>query len=292
MQPKFNLVAPAGVLLFVLLVVMLGSLTGLFTQSIPLAAEDPEKWTRRCMMLWCAILLWPLLQLLRWPGIQATGWTVNPEGPGRGRLLGSGFLMGTGMLILFFLAIWTGTRDWNLSYTPAELPLKIFTYGIGALTVAIVEETIMRGVIFGSLARAWNTAGAMILIGVIFAAAHFLGPSTLALKTGEVGEVMRSTFTRMGGEPDVAIRLLNLFMMNAVLCLLFLKTGSIWMGVGMHAAWVWVKRLNSIVADSDDSSPYRTWFGTNSDFTNAWICLAVLVGLAIWAYPKQGARHA
>jgi membrane protease YdiL (CAAX protease family) len=90
----------------------------------------------------------------------------------------------------------------------------------------------------------------------------------------------------------VAIRLLNLFMMNAVLCLLFLKTGSIWMGVGMHAAWVWVKRLNSILADSNDSSPYRTWFGTNSDFTNAWICLAVLVGLAIWAYPKQGAGHA
>ena len=292
MQPRFNLVAPTAVLLYVLLVVMLGSLTGLFSQSIPLAVEDPEKWARRCMMLWCAILLWPLLKLLHWPGIQATGWAVSPEGPGRSHLLGSGFLMGTGMLILFFLAIWTGTRDWHLSYSPAKLALKFFTYGIGAFTVALVEETIMRGVIFDSLARRWNTAGAVIFIGVIFATAHFIGPSALSLQTGEISEVMRSTFTRMGSEPDVAIRLLNLFMMNAVLCLLFLKTGSIWMGVGMHAAWVWVKRLNSILADSNHGSPYRNWFGTNSDFTNAWICLAVLVGLAIWAYPKQGDGHA
>ncbi|MFT5125710.1 MAG: membrane protease YdiL (CAAX protease family) [Kiritimatiellia bacterium] len=274
--------------LYVLLVVVLGSLTGLATLSIELAAEDPEKWTRRCMMLWGAILLWPLLKVLKWPGMQETGWAIDPDGPGRGRLMGSGFITGAGMIILLFIAVWGGTRYWNLAYPPGKIAVKVFTYGISAFTVALIEETAMRGIIFRSLARSWNTLGAMILIGIVFATAHVLGPSAAALESGDALAVMRSAFTRMTREPDVAIRLLNLFMMNAVMCLLLLKTGNIWMGVGMHAAWVWVKRLNSILADSDETSPLRIWLGTRSDFTNAWICLVVLIGLAIWAYPRKG----
>lgn len=83
---------------------------------------------------------------------------------------------------------------------------------------ATVEELIHRGLLFRLLERAWGTAVAMPVQGVLFALPH--------LENLERGEVV-----------PVAVMLLSVTVLGMLWALLFVLTRNLWVAAANHAAW-------------------------------------------------------
>lgn len=78
----------------------------------------------------------------------------------------------------------------------------------------LVEETMMRGFLFGSLKKGLPVVWAALITSVMFAAAH--------LQFGS-------------GAPLLWVAAIDTFTLSLVLCFLRHKTGSLWPGIGLHA---------------------------------------------------------
>jgi len=154
-----------------------------------------------------------------------------------------------------------------------------------ALAVALVEETLARGVLFRVFSRVWGPWIAAAAISAFFAVAHFLQPSEAVFHHGPLGvqgwHIFLSTFTEFLQTRAIGLRVLSLFLMSLVLCALVWRTGTIWAAVGAHAAWVWVHRLNHERTCDDPASPFASWFGMRSDHTDSPVAVFTLGALLI-----------
>jgi len=90
-------------------------------------------------------------------------------------------------------------------------------YAAGLLVVALAEETLFRGYLQVTLARLvgfWPAAG---LLSLAFGAVHQGNPGESPLGVGAA------------------------VLIGAVLCLCLRLSGSLWWGIGFHAAWDWAQ---------------------------------------------------
>jgi membrane protease YdiL (CAAX protease family) len=81
--------------------------------------------------------------------------------------------------------------------------------------VAVSEETIFRGYLLNTLTRGIGLWPAMIALAALFTLAH------------------------MGNDGENAFGLIAVFTAGLFLCLLRQWSGSLWLGIGFHAAWDW-----------------------------------------------------
>ena len=316
-NPKSQRTAPsvekslAILALFILGIVAIGSFISVL--GVQYLAEDSSllykgeaKFARRVMMI-CALLFAPLLFLwfrIQWPADAswkpAEGYKPNKPWWNfflQGLVLGL-FTMG----ILLALSLVMGTRFVDIDKRGWDLALRFFTYGAGACFIAVFEETLSRGFLFRAIGRRVGIWTAIILTSALFAGAHFLTPSDLAFQTqGSLAErtlsVFSSCFTTGPKESQKILYFLNLSMMGILLCLLTLRTGTIWMAAGTHAGWVWVKKMNSILADRTSKADAETlierrldpghfeWLiGGRSDHADSLVTLLLLSVLAYAVY--------
>jgi membrane protease YdiL (CAAX protease family) len=84
--------------------------------------------------------------------------------------------------------------------------LQILYMSIAILVTPFFEEIIFRGMLLPYLVKHTGLAGGTVLVSLLFALMHFHLPSFLPL-----------------------------LLLSAVLCLAYLRTGSLWVCVGMHA---------------------------------------------------------
>jgi len=88
-----------------------------------------------------------------------------------------------------------------------ELSWLQILYILTAVLVApLFEELIFRGMLFPYLVKRGGLVGGTLLVSLLFALMHFHLPS-----------------------------LVPLFLLSAALCLAYWRTGSLWVGIGMHA---------------------------------------------------------
>jgi membrane protease YdiL (CAAX protease family) len=114
-----------------------------------------------------------------------------------------------------FLVAWsqldTGAKDdlaTDLGADDSTVALVAVTLLV-ALVAPVVEELFFRGFLFGALGRVMNWMLAALATGVVFGLVH------------------------AGGTP--AIFLVPLFVLGALLCVLYRRTGSLLPGMGVHA---------------------------------------------------------
>ncbi len=101
------------------------------------------------------------------------------------------------------------------------------SYVILFLAVAVGEETLFRGYAQVSLSRALSFWPAAILLGLLFGAAHLGNGAT---------------------ESYIGAAAAGLF--GIVLAYSFLKTGSLWLAIGIHAGWDYAESFVFGVSDS------------------------------------------
>jgi len=136
----------------------------------------------------------------------------------------------------------------DLRFDPLKTVWKA-ALGLGAAgLVGVGEEALFRGVL---LRRFVGDAGRVV--GVVATTAVYALVHTLRTGSGARGAVewwagwerLPALFAPLAG-PSVLPSVVGLFAFGLLLAWLRLRTGSLWMGIGVHAAWVAVFRVGRL----------------------------------------------
>ena len=118
----------------------------------------------------------------------------------------------------------------------------IFGAMLTGVTVAFIEETFFRGVLFTAISRTSGAAAAIIAPSLLYASLHFLG-GRLRVPPEEVSwvhgfEVLSKLFERYAEPLTFADSFVALAMLGVLLATVRLRTGAIAACIGLHAAGV------------------------------------------------------
>lgn len=180
-----------------------------------------------------------------------------------------------------------GLRMWKGGVAPdaamlAKLTLQGFLTGI---TVALMEETFIRGAMFTAIARESGARVAIVLTSLLYAATHFLASyrvpadqvsawSGIALVTG--------TLDAFKDPLAIADAFLCLFAVGVLLAAVRATTGNIAACMGLHAGWVWIITFVRVTSEPNDAHPLR-FLVSQFDGLVGWLVLAwtVVIGLVL-----------
>ena len=249
---------------------------------------EPDRIFRRCMVLWAAVLMPLLLKKADFHGWRDLGLAVPGETGARRNIqrMLFGLSLGLGTLgILSVVDILVGGRELSAGALEKNIPARVVSYIAAAMVIALFEEIVCRGLLFRTLSRNWGWLGAGLVTSGFFALAHFASPHPDSFEADSwlqgVGQVLSSAFTYMGGHEHIPLRMANLVLLGLVLCAFVMRTGTVWLGVGMHAGAVWVMKFNGFISDINRDKPYNWFFGQRSDTTDSLLAALLLLGLLI-----------
>jgi hypothetical protein len=157
--------------------------------------------------------LWPLLRALEMASWECVGLRSR-WGLGAARATAGWGIGFAGAMALGAWAVGAGNRVWEQGPLAALWP-SLAT----GVVVAVFEETLFRGVVFGALRREWGAARALWASSVFFGALHFVAaqPKT-PLAT--------------------AAAFVSLTAIGAVLAWCYWRSGSLYLAIGVHAGCV------------------------------------------------------
>jgi membrane protease YdiL (CAAX protease family) len=156
--------------------------------------------------------------------------------------LGIGFLGGVALMLpLSGLLLGLDIRELKPGFDGAWLGL-IAGGLLTGFTVAFIEETFFRGVLFTAVARTSSAAAAVIAPSLLYASLHFLG-GKLRVPADEVSwvhgfEVLSKLFERYVQPLTLVDSFLALAMLGVLFAIIRLRTGAIAACIGLHAAGV------------------------------------------------------
>jgi membrane protease YdiL (CAAX protease family) len=219
-----------------------------------------HRYFSRSIQVTALLLLWPTF---RWLGIyDLVGYSIYPNKYARVDLLVGIFSALLPLALLEILFLWKG---WYV-FTPMVNLLLLMKFLMTAVVVAILEEYFFRGLLLGICRRAFGDQGALWLTSLFFAALHFLNMphggeisvdwfSGLRL-LGEVGE----------GLPEMPLLLgafTTLTLLGIILAWVTLRTHSLWLAIGLHAAWIFGQQSFNHIAHYTLSPADRVfpWLG-------------------------------
>ncbi|MDE1171362.1 MAG: CPBP family intramembrane metalloprotease [Verrucomicrobium sp.] len=164
--------------------------------------------------------------------------------PRRGKDWLGGLEIGLLSALLFAaLAVAAGGRGWT-PQPPLPFLCGLAGVALGAAVLAFVEEVLFRGVIQGTLVRAWGGVPGLLAGAALFALFHFIKvpatfapqPVTWASGFAAVGHA----FEPLGAlaQPNMAFRFATLLAVGLVLGAAYLRTGRLWLSMGLHAGWI------------------------------------------------------
>ena len=163
---------------------------------------------------------------------------------------------------------------------------------ITGLTVAIIEETFLRGAMQTAITRESGARLAILLTSLVYAATHFIGRYRVA-----------AADVNAGSGVDMLTHALGIFVqpfaiLDAFLCLTAVgvllgmvraRTGNIAAPIGLHAGWV---AVIYVVRETSERRPDGAFAWLLSDYDGfiGWMVLAwtaVLGGVLSWWYREE-----
>ena len=173
---------------------------------------------------------------------------------------------------------------------------KTLTYGVGALLVAMIEETLFRGVLFNALRKKGRWVRAALVSSLMFSLIHFAKPiPPFGTVYGEWDSAVRLIpymFNVQGELYHVFPYALTLFMLGMVLAVAYQKSGSIYLSVGLHMGWVWAVRVPDVFL-ARVQRVFPLWFSPGDALAKSYAALLIsalfLIGLW-WMYRVRESR--
>lgn len=224
------------------------------------------RYFNRAMLIAALLAVWPLI---RWAGFDRS---VFPKW----RPLASGFRQftaGFGFAALFLLALGWAFCSAGIYKLRPDAPWMAFGGPLfAAVSVGIVEEFFFRGALLGLFLRSMNAAAALIWGTFIFAIAHFLKPpETFEIPNDQVGwssgfHVLAAILGNFGNVDFLLAEFLTLFAVGWVLAQGRMVTGRLWVGIGLHAGWVFGLKYFSALTRATKAlreGEHLPWIGTN-----------------------------
>ena len=267
-----------------------------------------SRYFNRAVLLAAVLLLWPALRWLN-AGKPKSDLAAANLSRGEAMLrffqlspnrwwwshLLVGFVIAGGTLLLlgwFYVGQgWYELRD-------AGKPLsRILATALGTgLAVGLLEEFVFRGALQVVVAKWLKPRPLFFVIAAFFAVIHFFNPphgleaGTVTATTGlwMVGQIFGHFFSQFANPSFLLAEFAVLFAIGLVLGYTRMKTGSLWLGIGLHAGWVFgVKTLSPMTTRAFGPAEMMPWLGDTLR-VGAVSCLVVsLTGLALWLWLRK-----
>jgi len=153
------------------------------------------------------------------------------------------------ILVMSFCGVFTPYLRLSLSVA-LERSVKAF---LGALASGFLEEIFFRGMIFKGLMEDWKPGAAFVAANLFYSAIHFVKPGE-DLSLSSVGPWSGLVYLGQSFQPflNPAILLpglLGLFLIGLVLSYAFLRTGSLYLSIGLHAGWIFGLKTMRVYGD-------------------------------------------
>lgn len=247
------------------------------------------RYFNRAVMIAALALAWPFL---KWIGLRRDGnWLLLRKNPHPAGHFGIGFGIAAGTLLLLG-AVYVGI-GWYRMNEEAKPLHRMMLSAIGpGLSVAFLEEFLFRGVLFALILRTLRPLPALVFLSSFFAVVHFLKPPEkldlppVAWDTGFW--LLTKIFGQLGSVDFLLAELILLFCVGWVLGWARLKTGSLWLPIGLHAGWVFGIKLFS--AATRKAAPLEEMLplaGPNLRVGFNSVVVVCLCGVIIWLWLRR-----
>ncbi|MBW3571074.1 MAG: CPBP family intramembrane metalloprotease [Gemmatimonadetes bacterium] len=161
--------------------------------------------------------------------------------------------------------------------SPEELAGQFVGVLATALIVALIEELLFRGAMFGTLRRAMRWPAALAVSSAVYAITHFMAraenPPTVDWLSG-----LHVLPTMLAGMTEVRTlfpAFLSLTLAGVILGLAYQWTGDLSASIGIHAGWIfWLKFYGFATRRAPDVDP---WFWGSGKLVDGWLAFAALV---------------
>jgi membrane protease YdiL (CAAX protease family) len=162
--------------------------------------------------------------------------------------LGRGLAIGLAGLAVGLVLCWLGGALVPELRFPAAKTVRKAALGVGAaVLLGVGEETLFRGVLLRRLMADTGRTAGIALTTLVYAVVHVMrgrgSPHVVDAWSGvERLEAMVAPLAHGGALPEVT----GLALLGLLLAAARLRSGSLWLPIGIHAAWVGVFRVGRL----------------------------------------------
>lgn len=219
-------------------------------------------------VLQMAFMLW----LVRWLVVRIEKQKFNGSHLGlisadRGRYIRSGILLAAALSLLTIgIGYFAGTLNYEGNgfelFSPSQVLITLVLGAILACASGFGEEIAFRGYLQSRIAQRYHPAAAVVITAVLFALSH-----------------------PVGNTPNPLLHLATAILVGILFGAIFVRTGSLWMGISLHAMWNFLQIVVFAIRNSADErffgAPLLVFDRVPGTTQMLIELLAVLVGLAI-----------
>jgi membrane protease YdiL (CAAX protease family) len=201
---------------------------------------------------------------------------------------------GVGAAFLLF----TQLRVMDPSFVPSVVGFaRIFLVGLGSgISVALIEETVFRGVMHTAIERESGAWTAALLTAPLFAVLHFFAKVRIPaadLGWGSGFDLLLLSFAPLGHPALVLDAFLSWLLVGLILSLTRVLTGNIAVAIGLHAGWVVVLRMLQESTARGSSPAYAAWVGRFDGLLGYWLLpWGIAIAAALWLARSSWVPHA
>jgi membrane protease YdiL (CAAX protease family) len=174
---------------------------------------------------------------------------------------------------------------------------RIFLVGVGSgVSVALLEETVFRGLMHTAIERESGAWTAALLTAPLFAVLHFF--AKVRIPAADIGwgsgfDLLALSFAPLGHPALVLDSILSWCVVGLILSLTRVLTGNIAVAIGLHAGWVVVLRMLQESTTRGDSPAYSAWVGRFDGLLGYWLLpWGVAIAAILWLTRSFWVRYA
>ena len=165
--------------------------------------------------------------------------------------------------------------------------VHLLLIGLGSgVTVALIEETVMRGALHTAIARESGQWTAAILTATLFAALHFFAKTRIPaneLSWLSGYDLLLRSFVPLSHPLAVLDSFLAWTAVFLILSWTRILTGNIAVAIGLHAGWVVVLRILQEATVSTATGQHSIWVGSFDGLLGYWMLpWACVIAAGLW----------
>ncbi len=263
------------------------SLAGSHSELSGIAHQPFHRYVHRTLLVLALAGLWPLARALG-----ARSWSALGITPLSGQLGPIAFGFGLGFLslaVVALLGVFSGARNFNTGI-PLDRLLKLMGAAAGtALVVAVVEELLFRGMLYGRMRPAIGQRSALLLSAGIYAIVHFFErPSTPLRVTWTSGfQTLQAMLEGFSHWQSLIPGFFTLSLAGILLARFFRVTGSLYGAIALHAGWIFWLGLYRGITQGQPST--LSWVWGSEKLVDGWSALGVMILCAVLVWRWAGA---
>lgn len=235
-----------------------------------------HRYVNRCIIIIALLGLWPLVNNLGFNSWSDVGF-VNPRG--QWKKLGGGFLLGfISLAIVAALAFACHARRMNPYLSAGKTAERLLEAAAAAVILAVLEELLFRGALFGALRKVFRWIFALILSSMFYAIMHYFesadDPATITWLSGV--KLLPLMLSNLGNLHQVIPGFLNLTLAGMLLGWAYQRTGNLYFSIGLHMGWIfWVKAYALVTWFTPEANRWL-WGSGRMAIVNGWVALPIL----------------